>query len=70
MSSNNNLNAGQKALSTKLTGLIAVIVLVALAGLPVYLCKNLPAAATPLVIIKKVLSFSTTSMPSMQIYIR
>ena len=33
MSSNNNLNAGQKALSTKLTGLIAVIVLVALAGL-------------------------------------
>ena len=33
MSSKNNLNAAQKALSTKLTGLIAVVVLIALAGL-------------------------------------
>jgi len=33
MNSNNNLNAGQKALSTKLAGLIAIIVVIALAGL-------------------------------------
>jgi methyl-accepting chemotaxis protein len=33
MNSSNNINAGQKALSTKLAGLIAVIVVIALAGL-------------------------------------
>lgn len=33
MSSKNNLNAAQKTLSTKITGLIAVVVLIALAGL-------------------------------------